>query len=73
MKPSVSWATVLQGTASTIFVEPSGPTVAKPVPVNISPDREGPYALALGVEAAGAGCVVDEGSGIGGGLASGGG
>ena len=36
VKPSVSWATVLQGTALTIFVEPPGPTVAKPVPVNIS-------------------------------------
>ena len=46
VKPSVSWATVLQGTALTIFVEPSGPTVAKPVPVNISGNGPVEYGVA---------------------------
>jgi hypothetical protein len=35
--PSVSWATVLQGTALTVFVEtPSRPTMFKPGPVTAS-------------------------------------
>jgi hypothetical protein len=82
VKPSVSRATLPHGTAFTVFVEPSGSTMTRPVPVSITGNGPVEYgvagpggvgSLARGTGAAGAGCVVDEGSEIGGGPASGGG
>jgi hypothetical protein len=73
---------VPQGTALTVFVEPSGAATSKPGPVEdrVGGISAGAYAPVYGagsffggVEAAGSGCVVNDGSGIGGGPGSGGG
>jgi hypothetical protein len=80
VEPSVSRAAVLQGTALTVFVEPSEPGTFRPGPVFACGSVAGTYVLPLdagslaqGVEAAGAGCIVGEGSEIGRGPAMGGG
>jgi hypothetical protein len=79
VNPSVSRAYGLQGTALTVFVDPSALTTSRPGPVSTRGSAAGEYtsplgrgSVALGVEADGADCVV-EGSDIGGGPGSGGG
>ena len=46
VNPSVSRATVLHGTALTVFVDPSGPTVFSPGPVLA--DGNGPVEYGIG-------------------------
>jgi hypothetical protein len=46
VKPSVSWAAGLQGIALTVFVEPSGSTMTRPVPVSIAGNGPVEYGVA---------------------------